>query len=70
MNDSAIRKELVHALRQCLPFVRKHAIVSGGDGSLTYNYALRALVDAEARIAEEDRVKRIVEAETLRASQL
>jgi len=70
MNTQIINAELQQALRQCLPFVRRHAIVSGGDGSLTYAFALRALADADARQQEEQRVKNIVEAERARECEL
>lgn len=63
MNTQIINAELQQALRKCLPFVRRHAIISGGDGSLTYAFAVRALADADARHQEEAAVKNIVTAE-------
>lgn len=66
MNTQIINAELALALRKCLPFVRRHAIISGGDGALTYTFAVRALADADARQQEEQRVKNIVEAEANR----
>lgn len=70
MNTQIINAELVLALRKCLPFVKRHAIISGGDGSLTYSFAVRALADADARQREQEAVKNIVtaEAEELRDS--
>ena len=64
MNNAILNAELALALRKCLPFVRRHAIISGGDGSLTYAFAVRALADADARQQEEQRVKNIVNART------
>lgn len=64
MNTQIINAELALALRKCLPFVRRHAIISGGDGSLTYAFAVRALADADARQREEAAVKNIVQAES------
>lgn len=66
MNTQIINAELQQALRKCLPFVHRHAIISGGDGSLTYAFALRALADADARQQEEQRVKNIIEAKRAR----
>lgn len=66
MNTNVINAELALALRKCLPFVKRHAIISSGDGSLTYAFAVRALADADARQQEFERVKRIVEAEQAR----
>lgn len=63
MNTQIINAELVLALRKCLPFVKRHAIISGGDGSLTYSFAVRALADADARQREQEAVKNIAEAE-------
>lgn len=67
MNTNIINAELQQALRKCLPFVRKHAIISGGDGSLTYAFAVRALGDADARQREQEAVTRIIEAEKANA---
>ena len=67
MNTNIINAELALALRKCLPFVRRHAIISGGDGSLTYAFAVRALADADARQQEGAAVKRIVEVEKANA---
>lgn len=66
MNTQIINAELVLALRKCLPFVKRHAIISGGDGSLTYSFAVRALADADARQREQEAVKNIAEAERTR----
>lgn len=66
MNTQIINTELALALRKCLPFVRRHAIISGGDGAVTYAFAMRALADADARQQEEAAVKNIVEAEQAR----
>lgn len=66
MNTQIINAELALALRKCLPFVRRHAIISGGDGSLTYAFAVRALADADARQREQEAVKNIVAAEQAR----
>lgn len=70
MNTNIINAELALALRKCLPFVRKHAIVSGGDGSRTYAFAMRALADAETRQREQEAVKNIVAAEQAQARAL
>lgn len=51
MNTQVINAELVQALRKCLPFVAKHARMSGGDGSITHAYALRVLCDVDAAVA-------------------
>lgn len=66
MNTQIINAELLLALRKCLPFVKRHAIISGGDGSLTYSFAVRALADADARQREQEAVKNIAEAERKR----
>lgn len=61
MNNAILNVELALALRKCLPFVRRHAIISG-DGSLTYAFALRALADYDARRVQTEAVKNVVEA--------
>lgn len=63
MNNAILNAELALAVRKCLPFVRKHAIVSGGDGSITYAFAVRTLADYDARRVQEQAVKNVAEAE-------
>lgn len=66
MNNGILNAELALAVRKCLPFVRRHAIISGGDGSVTYAFAVRALADYDARRVQEEAVKNIVTAEQQR----
>lgn len=63
MNNGILNAELALAVRKCLPFVKRHAIISGGDGSVTYAFAVRALADYDARRVQEEAVKNIVRSE-------
>lgn len=62
MNNGILNAELALAVRKCLPFVKRHAIISGGDGSVTYAFAVRALADYDARQNELQAVKNIIHA--------
>lgn len=66
MNTNIINAELALAVRKCLPFVKRHAIISGGDGSVTYAFAVRALADYDARRVQEEAVKNILAEESTR----
>lgn len=54
MNNAILNAELALAVRKCLPFVLEHAVLSGGEGSATYAFSLRALADYDARRAREE----------------